>query len=206
MTTVRFFADFLPSPYQLTLSARFPQLMHYHKIQRCMEFAQRKHWAGPTELGTGETTLFIREYVFSSLYSLSPAHFLLRRVRSLTVGILAYGGISREIARLFKAFGANIVVCTRAGKPQPHTGFRLEGCGDPDGSIPSNYYSMEKESVKEFLGECDVVVSSTFDLPPRSSPLPFGGSTRTDHNSSTLQCFQAAPPRTVSSVGTSSSR
>jgi phosphoglycerate dehydrogenase-like enzyme len=74
-------------------------------------------------------------------------------MRDLTVGIIAYGAISREIARLAQAFGAKVIVCTRAGKPQAHTGFRVEGTGDVDGSIPTKYYTMEKESVREFLGE-----------------------------------------------------
>jgi hypothetical protein len=110
------------------------------------------------------------------LLSFFRSLFLLHRIRSLTFGILAYGGISREIARLAKSFGANVIVCTRAGKPQDHTGFRIDGTGDPDGSIPSKYYNMEKESVREFLGECDVVVSSgfsSFASPSSSTTLTF---------------------------------
>jgi hypothetical protein len=57
-----------------------------------------------------------------------------------------------------------VIVCTRSGKPRAHAGFRIEGTGDVDGSIPTKYYTIEKESVREFLGECDVVVSSAFFL------------------------------------------
>ncbi|GAA5875969.1 hypothetical protein JCM8547_000668 [Rhodosporidiobolus lusitaniae] len=129
-------------------------LMHFHRMSRCIEASRQQHWAGPMELGGPSGSLFIRE------------------LRSLTVGILAYGGISREIARLFSAFGSKVIVCTRAGKPQQHTGFRIEGTGDPDGSIPSKYYGMDKESVKEFLVQCDVVVSM---LPSSQATYQFIG-------------------------------
>ncbi|ORY89306.1 hypothetical protein BCR35DRAFT_300434 [Leucosporidium creatinivorum] len=112
-------------------------LMHFHKMNLCTEAQRRAHWASSTELGG----LHIRE------------------LRNATVGILTYGNISREIARLASSFGANVIVCTRDGKSRPQTGFRIEGTGDVEGAIPSKYFTTEKASLHEFLAASDVVVS-----------------------------------------------
>lgn len=91
-------------------------------------------------------------------YRLIPR--LVHRLRNATIGIVTYGNISREIARLASSFGANVIVCTRDGKPRPQTGFRIEGTGDVEGSLPSKYYTTEKASLHEFLAASDVVVNS----------------------------------------------
>ncbi|GAA6022277.1 hypothetical protein JCM10207_008912 [Rhodosporidiobolus poonsookiae] len=111
-------------------------LNHYHRMATCAEAARKQHWAGPTEMGG----LFIREF------------------RDLTFGLLTYGHIAREIARLATAFGARVVACTRTGAPQPIGGFHIEGTGDEEGTLPSKYFKTDKEGLHAFLGECDVVV------------------------------------------------
>lgn len=78
----------------------------------------------------------------------------------MTLGIIAYGHIAREIARLASAFGARIIACTRDGKPRGIGGFHLDGTGDTEGIIPEKYFTTEKKSLHEFLGECDVVCNS----------------------------------------------
>ncbi|GAA6010595.1 hypothetical protein JCM10207_007754 [Rhodosporidiobolus poonsookiae] len=125
-------------------------LMHCHQMNKCLEMSSRAHWAGPTELGG----LFIRE------------------IRGMTFGILTYGAIAREIARLATAFGARIIVCTRDGCKKPQQGYRVVGCGDPDGSLPAEYYTTEKESLHTFLSASDVVVNM---MPASSSTYRFIG-------------------------------
>ncbi|KAL8276089.1 hypothetical protein RQP46_011504 [Phenoliferia psychrophenolica] len=111
--------------------------MHFHKMQKVMASSNAGRWAGPLDLDG----LFIRE------------------IRGMTIGIIAYGHIAREIARLASAFGAKIIVCNRDGERKAMGGFHLEGTGDPTSSIPSRYFSTSKASLHEFLGECDVVVN-----------------------------------------------
>ncbi|OXG23650.1 oxidoreductase [Cryptococcus neoformans Ze90-1] len=83
-----------------------------------------------------------------------------------TVGMLGYGHIARETARLFKAFNCNVIAANSKGNKRPEEGFRLPGTGDEDGSIPSQYYSTtDPESFKEFLSHCDVLVASLPSTP-----------------------------------------
>lgn len=83
-----------------------------------------------------------------------------------TIGMLGYGHIARETARLFKAFNCNVIAANSKGDKRPEEGFRLPGTGDEDGSIPGQYYSTtDPESFKEFLSHCDVLVASLPSTP-----------------------------------------
>ncbi|CAI6272309.1 unnamed protein product [Periconia digitata] len=73
-----------------------------------------------------------------------------------TVGILGYGSIGRQVARVAKAMGMNVLAYTASPRPTPESrrddGFIVPGTGDPDGSFPSAWYSgLDKESLHEFL-------------------------------------------------------
>ncbi|KAM0747316.1 hypothetical protein T439DRAFT_350124 [Meredithblackwellia eburnea MCA 4105] len=114
-------------------------LMHFHKMEKCISASREGRWASAAEMGG----LFIRE------------------MRGLTLGIIAYGQIAREIARLATAFGCRVLACTRDGQArQLLGGFSEEGTGDPQGLIPQKYFcTTEKAEVHAFLSECDVVVN-----------------------------------------------
>ncbi|KAL6246415.1 hypothetical protein RBB50_006651 [Rhinocladiella similis] len=62
-----------------------------------------------------------------------------------TVGIAGYGSIGRQAARVFAALGANIHAYTASPRSTPasrkDTGYFVPGTGDPDGTIPSSWYS-----------------------------------------------------------------
>lgn len=82
------------------------------------------------------------------------------------MGIIGYGHIGRETARLSLVFGSKIHALTRSGAPTPNTGFTLPSTGDPDGSIPFKYFTTQsKSSIKEFFESCDVVVNTLPALP-----------------------------------------
>lgn len=83
----------------------------------------------------------------------------IREICTLKFGIIGYGHIGRETARLAKCFGASVVALTRSGKRDPEKGYIIEGTGDLDGSIPERFYSSEDaKQVDEFMNVCDVVV------------------------------------------------
>jgi phosphoglycerate dehydrogenase-like enzyme len=82
-------------------------------------------------------------------------------LRGKTMGIIGYGCIGRETARLAKAFGMAIVVATSSGKPAPGHGFVIEGTGDQDGLLPRAWYSTsDPGALNEFMNEVDVLVLS----------------------------------------------
>ncbi|BGP19619.1 hypothetical protein JCM10213_008321 [Rhodosporidiobolus nylandii] len=118
-------------------------LMLYHKLHT-MNYVLRseQRWMSHEELGGN----FIRE------------------LNTLKVGILGYGHIGRETARLFHSCGSTIYATTRNGKPSPESGFILPHTGDPSGSLPDKYFSSSsRDSLLAFFSECDVVVNTLPD-------------------------------------------
>ncbi|EON64329.1 hypothetical protein W97_03560 [Coniosporium apollinis CBS 100218] len=91
------------------------------------------------------------------------------RVRDLVgqrLGVLGYGSIGRQVGRVAKAMGMDVIAYTATPKDTPEKrrdkGFVVPGTGDPDGSIPSNWYSgLDKESLHHFLKQdIDVLLVS----------------------------------------------
>ncbi|MFQ6013827.1 MAG: D-2-hydroxyacid dehydrogenase [Anaerolineae bacterium] len=73
-----------------------------------------------------------------------------------TIGIVGYGSIGRQIARLAKAFGMRIVAAKKEASDRLDRGYRLEGVGDPEGKLPDRIYPPER--LRPMLAECDFVV------------------------------------------------
>ncbi|KAJ5520945.1 D-isomer specific 2-hydroxyacid dehydrogenase NAD-binding [Penicillium fimorum] len=72
------------------------------------------------------------------------------------VGILGYGSIGRQIARVSNALGMTVHAYTANPRPTPQsrhdTGYIVPGTGDPDGSIPvSWHHGTDRESIHSFL-------------------------------------------------------
>ncbi|GAA6038885.1 hypothetical protein JCM8097_000552 [Rhodosporidiobolus ruineniae] len=99
--------------------------------------------------------------------------FFIRELRTLKVGIIGYGHIGRETARLFHAHGSPIYALTRSGRPTPESGYFLPTYGDPSGALPSQWFSSASSSeTDDFLAQCDVVVNT---LPASSATEGFVG-------------------------------
>ncbi|OXH55029.1 oxidoreductase [Cryptococcus neoformans] len=89
-----------------------------------------------------------------------------RKTFHRTAGLLGYGSLGRETARLLKAHGMRIIAANTSGKATPQDGYVIPGTGDKDGSIPEAFYSTkDPKSVKEFLNQCDVLVASLPNTP-----------------------------------------
>jgi len=85
----------------------------------------------------------------------------LRSVHDLVgqrIGILGYGSIGRQVARVASAMGSTVLAYTASPRPTPESkkdkGFIVPGTGDPDGSIPKEWYSgLDKTSLHNFLAQ-----------------------------------------------------
>ena len=74
------------------------------------------------------------------------------------LAVLGYGSIGRQVARVGKALGMDIIAYTASPRTTPESkhdkGFIVPGTGDPDGSIPSAWYSgLDKQSLHHFLSQ-----------------------------------------------------
>ncbi|HEY0754064.1 MAG TPA: D-2-hydroxyacid dehydrogenase [Ktedonobacteraceae bacterium] len=82
--------------------------------------------------------------------------FATRELRGKTLGILGYGAIGREVARLASTFGMRILATRRAGRVAAFDGWTPSGTGDPAGSLPERFYDLNELSA--LLPECDMLV------------------------------------------------
>jgi phosphoglycerate dehydrogenase-like enzyme len=72
-----------------------------------------------------------------------------------TIGIVGYGSIGRQVARLANAFGMRILAMQR-GTDHRDKGYQIATVGDPEGTFPDRYFTPEQLPI--MLAECDVVV------------------------------------------------
>jgi phosphoglycerate dehydrogenase-like enzyme len=79
-----------------------------------------------------------------------------RELRSSTVGVVGYGSIGRQIARLLQPFGATVLATKRDAMHPEDTGYTPEGWGDPGGDYVHRLYPAS--ALRSMLKECDFVV------------------------------------------------
>jgi phosphoglycerate dehydrogenase-like enzyme len=84
--------------------------------------------------------------------------FAPQELRGATVGIVGYGSIGREVARLADAFGMRVLATKRDPRHVKDTGYRIEGTGDPSGELPARIYPSA--AMCSMLHECDFIVVS----------------------------------------------
>lgn len=82
--------------------------------------------------------------------------FLPTELKGQTVGILGYGSIGREVARLCKAFNMKVLATKRDVKHPTDSGFIIHGTGDPNGDLPDRLYPPQ--AMKSMVALCDFVV------------------------------------------------
>lgn len=86
-----------------------------------------------------------------------PARFQ-HEIRGSTLGIWGYGAIGRETARQAKALGLRVHVLGRGViGPSPNM-YRVEGTGDPDGTLPDRVFQPAQRL--EFLAGLDFLLLS----------------------------------------------
>lgn len=109
-------------------------LAWFHRFPQTLALQQRGHWPSNTE----RTSVLVSQ-----------------ELRGKTIGIVGYGSIGRQIARLADAFGMRVLAMQRSADHRDH-GFVFPGIGDSEGTIPDRYYAPDQ--LNSMLSESDVVV------------------------------------------------
>ncbi len=79
--------------------------------------------------------------------------FTPRELRDSVVGIIGYGSIGRQVARLIQPFGATVLATKCDARHPQDTGYSPEGWGDPQGNFVRRIYPPE--AIKSMVKECD---------------------------------------------------
>jgi phosphoglycerate dehydrogenase-like enzyme len=113
---------------------------------------------------SGTTAPWIAEYVIGAMlqhcrgfnlsrraqrehqWSHQEVRALCHSLRGKTLGIIGYGSIGRAAARLAHAFGMEVLALKRRPAIHHDPGWSLPGMGDPEGSIPSQWFSPDARS------------------------------------------------------------
>jgi phosphoglycerate dehydrogenase-like enzyme len=77
-------------------------------------------------------------------------------MRGSKVGIVGYGSIGRQVARLLHEFGATILATKRDAMQPKDTGYSRDGMGDPDGDLVDRLYPPQ--ALRSMLREADFVI------------------------------------------------
>lgn len=131
-------------------------LAWFHRLPNLLQWQQRGQWA-PEQ--ARQTELLPEE------------------LRGKTLGVVGYGSIGREVARLATAFGMRVLAMQR-GTDHHDSGFQFPGIGDPEGTLPERYYTFAQ--LHTMLGECDVVLIA----------VPLTNETRGMFNATTFQAMK----------------
>jgi phosphoglycerate dehydrogenase-like enzyme len=83
--------------------------------------------------------------------------FVPTEVRGASLGLVGYGSIGRELARIAKsAFAMTVLACKRDPSERRDTGYCRPGTGDPEGRLPDAWFTPAQ--LDELLSRSDVVV------------------------------------------------
>lgn len=81
-----------------------------------------------------------------------------RELRDSTVGIIGYGSIGRQVAKLLEPFGTRVLAAKKDAMNPRDEGYVVEGFGDQPGDYATRLYPAE--AVNSILKESDFVVVS----------------------------------------------
>jgi phosphoglycerate dehydrogenase-like enzyme len=89
-------------------------------------------------------------------------------VNGKTIGIIGYGSIGRQIARLLQPFGVTILATKRNGFDPRDEGYAAEGIGDPQGDFVHRLYPPQ--ALRSMVKECNFIIV-TVPMTPETNNL-----------------------------------
>lgn len=92
-----------------------------------------------------------------------PSDFCGTDLFGKTVGIVGYGSIGRQIARLATAFGMSVLACKRRPDKRRDESPMPAGTGDPDGTLPKVWYGQGE--IAAMFARSDVAIICLPDVP-----------------------------------------
>lgn len=113
-------------------------------------------------------TALVQSHRYNELHDSQKAHewkrpgggnsLIVQDLPGQRIGILGYGSIGRQVAKVSKALGMDVLAYTATPKDTPEkkrdTGYIVPGTGDPEGEYPSEWYSgLDKKSLHHFLSQ-----------------------------------------------------
>lgn len=127
-------------------------LAHSHQFPTMLDWQRERKWGSIRQFAT------VRDMVGQRL------------------GVLGYGAIGRQVARVGKAMGMDVIAFTASPRPTEESrkdhGFIVPGTGDPDGSIPSEWYSgLERSQLHHFLRQDIDILLVSVPLTPQTTHL-----------------------------------
>ena len=122
---------------------------------------QIAEWVILTALAHSHHYSLLHTWQMNHEWEAGNAHKTLRTVKDKVgqrLGVLGYGSIGRQVAHVGKALGMDVIAYTASPRTTPESkcdnGFIVPGTGDPDGSIPSAWFSgLDKKSLHNFLSQ-----------------------------------------------------
>lgn len=79
-----------------------------------------------------------------------------QELRDSTVGLVGYGSIGRQVARVLQPFGVRILATKRNVLHPEDKDYSPDGTGDPNGDFFSRLYPVN--AIKSMFKECDFIV------------------------------------------------
>ena len=114
-------------------------------------------------------TALVQSHKYNQLYELQKQHkwgktgqkddyHSVRDRIGLRLGVLGYGSIGRQVGRVAKALGMDVIAYTATPKETKESrrdrGFIVPGTGDEEGEVPSEWFSgLDRSSLHHFLGQ-----------------------------------------------------
>ncbi len=89
---------------------------------------------------TRQLPLLHRYQTFGTWAPHRTNRFAARELRGATIGIVGYGSIGRQVARVASGFGMRILATKRNPEQPADFGWRVPGTGDPTGELVQQFY------------------------------------------------------------------
>jgi phosphoglycerate dehydrogenase-like enzyme len=172
-TEVLYTAHILPEPEQVP-ALRWIQF-HFAGIDRFIEEPLLKKEGRFITTLSGAAASQVAEHVLAMILALSrklPAVFATQKksewpkdrferfspfeLRGKTAGIIGYGSLGRQVARLLQPFGVRILATKRDVMRPADAGYIPENMGDPEGDLVTRLYPAQ--ALRSMVKECHLII------------------------------------------------